>query len=324
MKSLRIYVDLPTPPEILTLLRDGTRGHELVLPENPVASVLAKAEPDPRFATADIAFGQPDPAAIRGATQLKWVHISSSGITRYDTPEFREAMKQRGIAVSNSAGVYDEACAVHALSFLLGQARRLPQSLRTRTESGSAAWHGLRGASSTLRGETVIIIGYGAIGKRLTELLKPFGANVVAHRRKSSGDEAVPVVDERQLPGAFAKADHVVNILPDSASTRNFFHAGRFASFKPGAAFYNIGRGATVDQTALLDALNSGRLAAAWLDVTDPEPLPKNHPLLAAPNCFITPHVAGGHANEAGTQVRHFLANFERFIAGKPLVDRVM
>jgi phosphoglycerate dehydrogenase-like enzyme len=93
---------------------------------------------------------------------------------------------------------------------------------------------------------------------------------------------------------------------------------------KPGAIFYNIGRGATVDQAALSDALHSGRLSAAWLDVTDPEPLPEDHPLLATPNCFITPHTAGGHVDEGRSIVKHFLENLGRFTRGEPLIDRVM
>jgi phosphoglycerate dehydrogenase-like enzyme len=116
----------------------------------------------------------------------------------------------------------------------------------------------------------------------------------------------------------------VVNILPDSPATRGFFDSDRFSQFKPGAVFYNIGRGTTVHQEALLKALRSERLHAAWLDVTEPEPLPDSHPLRSERNCFITPHLAGGHQNEAGTLVRHFLANLNRFLRGEPLLDRVM
>ena len=132
------------------------------------------------------------------------------------------------------------------------------------------------------------------------------------------------MVTEEGLPAALAEADHVVNILPESAATKRFFDQARFARLKPGAVFYNIGRGATVDQDALLGALRSGRIGAAWLDVTDPEPLPDTHPLWAEPNCFITPHVAGGHTGEACTLVRHFLENLERFTQGEALVDRVI
>jgi len=324
MDKLRISVDLTLTPDVLELLQAGTRGHQLVFPGTPVSSVLAKAERDPQFATVDIAFGQPEPQAIAEADRLKWIHISSSGITRYDNPQFRALMAERKIAVSNSASVYEEACAAHALSFMLAQARKLPLALKTRTASGTKAWYAIRGSSGTLRGETVLIVGYGAIGRRLAGLLRPFDVKITAYRRKARGDEGVPVVTQEQLTGALAAADHVVNILPDSAETRHFFDATRFSATKPGAIFYNIGRGTTVAQDALCEALRSGRLKAAWLDVTEPEPLPEAHPLWAEPNCFITPHVAGGHIDETKTLVRHFLKNFERFVRGAALLDRVM
>ena len=162
-------------------------------------SVLVQAVRNPQFATVDVAFGQPDPQAIADAGQLKWIHVSSSGITRYDNPKFRALMAERKIAVSNSAGVYREACAVHALGFMLAQARKLPLALKTRTASGTRDWQALRGSATTLRGETVLILGYGAIGKRLAELLRPFDLKIVAYRRKARGDEGVPVISEDQL-----------------------------------------------------------------------------------------------------------------------------
>ena len=307
------------------MLRAGTNGHQLVFPQKPISSVLAGPEPDPQFTTVDVAFGQPDPQAIAEAPNLKWIHVSSSGITRYDNPKFRAQMAERKIAVSNSAGVYNDACAVHVFSFMLAQARNLPLALKSRIANGASEWHALRGSSTTLRGQTVLILGFGAIGKRLLELLRPFEMNVIAYRRKARGDEGVPVVTADRLAYTLAnEADHVINILPDNAESRHFFDAARFAMIKPGAIFYNIGRGTTVEQNALLDALRSGRLKAAWLDVTDPEPLPEAHPLLAEPNCFITPHVAGGHVDETKTLVRHFLKNFEQFVRGESLLDRVM
>jgi phosphoglycerate dehydrogenase-like enzyme len=291
----------------------------------PISSVLSKPERDPQFATVDIAFGQPDPQAIAEAAKLKWIQVSSSGITRYDHPQFRALVSERKLLVTNSASVYNEACAVHVLSFLLAQARNLPLALKTRTANGTNEWHALRASSTTLRGQTVLILGFGAIGKRLVELLRPFHMNVIAYRRKARGDEGVPVISPDQLAHTLAtEADHIVNILPDNLESRHFFDASRLTTLKPGAVFYNIGRGTTVDQYALLAALRSGRLKAAWLDVTEPEPLPDNHPLLAEPNCFITPHVAGGHIDEAKTLVRHFLKNFERYVRGEPLLDQVM
>lgn len=324
MQNLRIFVDFATPPEILDLLRSRTKGHDLVFPARPVASVLARAEPDPQFESVDIAFGQPDPASVAGARRLKWIHVSSSGITRYDNAEFRALVARRTIAVSNSAAVYSEACALHALAFMLAQSRGLPAALGSRAPNGSEAWHALRHACVPLTGQSVLIAGYGAIGKRLVRMLAPFGMDIVAFRRKARGDEGVAVVSTAELETALRRADHVIDILPDSGETRGFFGRRRFEAMKRGGVFYNIGRGTTVDQDALLAALNERRLAAAWLDVTDPEPLPDQHPLRAEPNCHITPHVAGGHANETTTLVRHFLANFDRFVRGQPLLDRVM
>jgi phosphoglycerate dehydrogenase-like enzyme len=325
MNKLRIFVDFAAPPDVLEMLQDGTREHQLVFPKTAASSVLARAERDPQFATVEVAFGQPDLQAIAGAGRLKWIHVSSSGFTRYDTPEFRSLMARRKIPVTNSASVYHEACATHMLSFMLAQARRLPVALRTRTAHGTDGWRDLRGSCVPLRGQTVLILGYGAIGRRLVEMLRPFDMKVLAYRRKARGDEGVPVVTGGRLAHALAhEADHVVNILPDNPESSYFFNEARFSALKPGAIFYNIGRGPTVDQAALLKALRSGRVGAAWLDVTDPEPLPDHHPLWAEPNCFITPHVAGGHREETKTLVRHFLNNFQRFVRHEPLLDRVM
>ena len=312
------------PPDARELLHAGTAGHELIFSKTPATSILTVAERDSEFASTDVAFGQPDPQAITGAGRLRWVHVSSAGITRYDHPEFRALAARREIAVTNSSSVFAEPCAVHALSFMLAHARKLPFALKTRTAPDSRPWLALRASSATLRGETVLIAGYGAIGKRLVELLQPFGMKIIGYRRRPRGDESVPVVAEDQLATALGETDHIVNTLPASAETLRFFNRARFEAAKPGAIFYNIGRGTTVDQDALLAALRSARLGAAWLDVTEPEPLPDEHPLSTQPNCFITPHLAGGHADEFKMLVRHFLENLNRFVRGEPLLDRVM
>jgi phosphoglycerate dehydrogenase-like enzyme len=322
MNRLRIYVDLAMPPGVRELLEGQAAAHELMFP--PKSPGLSGDDPDPQFSNADVAFGQPDLRAIAEATHLKWIHVSSSGITRYDTPEFRAQMARRQIVVSNSASVFQEPCAVHALSFMLAQTRKLPCALVARRPIDLDESNQLRQLSGTLRGENLLIVGFGAIGARLAELLQPFGMNVTGYRRHPRGDGSIRVIALEGLEASLACADHVMNILPDSRETRLFFDQKRFGSMKRGAVFYNIGRGATVDQSALNDALRSGNLSAAWLDVTEPEPLPEDHFLWKARNCFITPHTAGGHANETVTLVRHFLDNLDRFVHGLPLRDRVM
>jgi phosphoglycerate dehydrogenase-like enzyme len=174
-----------------------------------------------------------------------------------------------------------------------------------------------------LNGQTVVILGFGAIARRLVELLHPLGMNVMAVRRRVGGNESIYVAETSQVDELLPLADHVVNILPANDETRNFLNATRMANLKRGVIVYNIGRGSTLDQDALFKELNDGRIAAAYLDVTDPEPLPRDHPLWAAPNCFITPHSAGGHSDEKERQVKHFLENLRRFERGEPLLNRV-
>jgi phosphoglycerate dehydrogenase-like enzyme len=323
MTPLKIFSDVHLSPSALQLLQEGVAPHQVIFPARPPASVLAKSEFDPAFLEADIAFGQPDLSSIAQSEKLRWVHLTSAGYTRYDTAEFRASAAARGLLVTNSSSVFAVPCAEHVFTFMLAQSRRLPLSLRSRFGSGDPEWYLLRNASTSLRGQNVLILGYGAIATKLIEMLRPFDAQIVALRRRARGDEAVPIATYEGLPEALANADHIVNILPANADSEGFISAERLASMKRGAVLYNIGRGTTVDQDALLAALRSGQLAAAWLDVTEPEPLPADHPLLAEPNCFITPHVAGGHADETETIVRHFLANFRRFVAETPLVDRI-
>ena len=170
----------------------------------------------------------------------------------------------------------------------------------------------------------MLLVGYGAIARRLSELCAPFAFDLIALRRQPRGDEAVPVRPVAELEQLLPTADHMVDLLPANAETTRLFDRRRFAAMKPGAVFYNIGRGTTVDQEALGETLRSGRLRAAYLDVTDPEPLPPQHPLWTTPNCVITPHTAGGHENEWVRLVKHFLANLHRHDAGQPLLDRVI
>jgi phosphoglycerate dehydrogenase-like enzyme len=324
MEKLRVFCDAPFPDAAVTMLREGVAPHDLVLPPARGASVLVAAGPDPAIVEAAIAFGQPAVEGVRQAKGLRWLQLTSAGFTRYDTPEFRALAAERGLIVTNSSSVYAEACAEHVFAFMLAQARQLPAALRSRAANGTPEWERLRDDSACLRNQRAVILGYGTIAARLVELLAPFRMEITALRRRPQGTEGVTVVTESELAPVLGRADHVINILPDNAASVGFISAERLAQMKPGAIFYNIGRGTTVDQDALAASLRSGRLGAAWLDVTDPEPLPEDHPLRAAPNCQITPHTAGGHHDEPRTLVRHFLDNLGHFLAGRPLTDRIM
>lgn len=324
MSPLKIYCDVQAEPALIDWLRASIAPHELILPQLGAVSVLAVAPPDPALAEADVAVGQPHVDGVLAAEKLRWLQISSAGFTRYDTPEFRAAMREKGVVVSNSSHVYDQACAEHVFSFMLANARQLPRALSTRCANGVPEWDALRSSCHLLQGQSLAIFGYGAIAERLVKLLAPFEMEITGLRREPTGDEVVPVVPMAQAEAVLATADHVINILPDNPASRGYFNAAKFAAMKPGAVFHNIGRGTTVDQDALVAALQSDHLAAAWLDVTVPEPLPDDHPLLACSNCFITPHTAGGQHGEAKVLLDHFLKNLRRFENGEALVNRIM
>lgn len=324
MANFPVYADLLLPERAARLLKEGISPREVLFSQKPAGSALIRAEADARFVTAEIAFGQPDEAAVLASERLRWIHISSAGYTRYDTPEFRRAAQARGLIVTTSSTVYAEPCADQVLAFMLAQSRQLPVALDTRCTHQDPRWQGFRDTCVPLRGARVLIAGYGSIGRRLVELLRPYEMEVVALRRQAVSEPGVKVITIEQLPAALGNAQHVINLLPASAETAGFFSAERFVAMAPGAIFYNIGRGDTVNQEALLAALRSGHLGAAWLDVTSPEPLPDDHPLWREPRCSITPHIAGGQAGEKEALVRHFLGNFQRFLKGRPLQDRVI
>jgi phosphoglycerate dehydrogenase-like enzyme len=320
-----IWVNAKFAEPAVRLLVEGVRPHQIIFSAHASASVLTAGKPDPAMAEADVAFGQPLVEQSMECPRLRWIEVTSAGFTRYDREDFREEMRRRGAVFTNASSVFAEPCAQHALAMMLAQARQLLPAHRD--QLNERPWEHLkrRADSRLLNGQTVLLLGYGAIGRRVAELLAPFRMKLYAVRRKTYSEPGVHIIAEERLSSVIAEADHVINVLPDNPTTLNYVNARRLGWCKRGARFYNVGRGTTVDQNALLEALNSGRLGAAYLDVTDPEPLPPSHPLWDAPNCYITPHTAGGRHDQDEALVRHFLANFQTFLAGREgWTDRVM
>ncbi|HRE08937.1 MAG TPA: D-2-hydroxyacid dehydrogenase [Opitutaceae bacterium] len=305
-------------------LHEGTREHRLIIAKDASASVLVAGHRDPDIGRADVAFGQPDVDDCLEHQRLRWVEVTSAGYTRYDTPEFRERFQARRAAFTNMSSVFADPCAQHALAMILALNRQLLPSHGDQLRDQSWHYTERRYASCLLTGQTVLLLGFGAIGRRLADLLAPFGVKLYAVRRQVRSERGVTILPEEQLTAILPAADHVVNILPDNELTKNFVNARRLSACKRGACFYNVGRGTTVDQRALEEALRSGHLGGAYLDVTDPEPLPPEHPLWTTPRCYITPHTAGGRLDQDEAIVRHFLANLDAFVRGEPMVDRVV
>ena len=323
MPSLTIACDLDLEPRIKRQLAKAVAPHRCLFLTPAQSKDLADRKANAAFAQADIALGQTSVERVAASPRLRWLHVTSAGYTRYDTPAFRAAAKARGLIVTNSSSVFAEACATHVFAFLLAQTRQLPAALKG--NSGTKAHEAkIVAGLNVLRGQHVTLVGFGTIARHLIRMLEPFGVAITAVRRKPRGDEGVPIVTTRRVASALATADHVIDLLPDNAESENFFNAARFRAMKRGASFYNIGRGATVDQKALAAALRSGKLASAWLDVTTPEPLPLRHELRKIPTCHITPHIAGNHPTWAEEVVQRFSENLARFRKGSPLLERVI
>ncbi len=323
---MTIWTNVKLPPTEAERFRRELAAHEILQSAGASANNLAAGGVDPLLAQADIAFGQPAPGQVVQLPKLRWLQLTTAGYTRYDTREFRDAMRQRGTIVCNASSVYAEPCAQHVLAMMLSLNRRLPMALDNQRGGHKWPYLPLRAESKLLNGQTVLLVGYGAIARRLARLLAPFEMNVVGFKRRPAGDEgAVRLVPIAQLDDWLAKADHIVNILPASAETEEFFHADRFARMKRGAFYYNIGRGSTNDEYALWTALETRTIAAAYIDAFMEEPLPPHHPLWSMPHCFITPHTAGGDANEYDRHVDLFLNNLREFQSGSQnLIDRIM
>lgn len=322
--TLTIWCNAHFPQPAMRLLREGIGPHRLLLPEVRNTLNLAAGTLDPLLEQADVAFGQPDPRQVIELSRLRWVHLTTAGYTRYDTPGIRDAVRLRQAILTNSSTVYANPCAQHLLAMMLALARELPTCWveQATIRTWRAAEH--RFNCRLLDGQTALILGFGAIAKRLVELLAPFRMNLTAVRRKVTGNEPVPTYRYSELRRLVTQADHVINILPANSSTEELFNADLIAAMKPSAIFYNIGRGSTVDEVCLRTALETNSIAAAYLDVSMVEPLPPDNPLWVTPNCWITPHTAGGQREEFERLVEHFLENLRRFTAGEPMNDRII
>ncbi len=174
----------------------------------------------------------------------------------------------------------------------------------------------------TLGGKVLGLAGYGALGRAIAARAEPFGMRILALRR-GGGAVDPPAEPAPDFPSLVAEADHLVLVLPLTAETRHILDAAALARAKPSLHVVNVARGALVDDTALLAALDEGRIAAASLDVTEPEPLPEGHPFYAHPKVRLTPHISWSDATSAERLMGKVLANLDHYVRGEPIEDIV-
>jgi phosphoglycerate dehydrogenase-like enzyme len=255
------------------------------------------------------------------APELRWVQAWSAGVDRYvDMPGLAEHPR---LVLTNMRGVHGPAIAEHVFASLLSLTRGLSQ---WRDAQRQRDWdRNLAPEMTSLAGRTMLVVGMGGIGREIASRAHAFDMHVLATVRTAR--EAPAYVDElgvsADLERFLPRADVVAIALPLTPETRGLFDARRLALCKPGAYVVNIARGPIVDTDALLAALESGALAGACLDVTDPEPLNADHPLWAREDVVITPHVAGRAEITGDRRWATFRAQMERFARGEPLENVV-
>jgi phosphoglycerate dehydrogenase-like enzyme len=257
------------------------------------------------------------------APRLKWVHTSAVAVETIAL----HALAARGVVVSNSRGVQTAPIAEHVFALLLALARRLPFLLERQRERRWAQ-NELAGDRLPwlLRGRTLGLIGVGTIGSAVALLGDAFGMHVMATRRRAGAEQRLGVhemLPPGQLDVLLARSDAVVIAAPLTPETENLIGAPQLARMKRGAVLINVGRARIVDHRALEDALRSGHLGGAALDVFHQEPLPPDDSLWTAPNLIITPHTSGYRQGHWDDVIDLFADNLERFRRGEPVRFRV-
>jgi len=254
------------------------------------------------------------------APNLRWHQAWGAGVEwvlRY--PELAESE----LIITNASGVHPIPISEHIFGLMLAFARDLPNQIRNQ---GQNRWQGPRNSAlCELAGKTMLLIGVGAIGERTAEIAASFGMKVIGIRRNP--EKSAPFIDTMVGPDALhqclPQADFVVLTIPDTAETRGMLDEAALRSMKPSAYIINIGRGGTIDQDALIQALQEGWIGGAGLDVTDPEPLPEDSPLWGMENVIITAHYSGRTPHYTERALAIFLDNLARYVGGEPLKNVV-
>lgn len=255
-------------------------------------------------------------------TKLRWIQSLAAG----PNDVLGAGFDTKTVAVTTGSGLHDRTVAEHTLGLLLNAARRFYE-MRDYQLQGKWPQHlgGVQpdrpaGAFTTLRDARVLVWGFGNIAKTLVPSLVTLGAQVTGAARSAGVRDGVQVYGEDKLPELLKETDALVMILPGSDSTRHALNKERIASLPKHAWVINVGRGTCVDEDALADALEQGRLGGAALDVFEKEPLPANSRLWKAPNLIVSPHAAGGRPQGAEELIAY---NLRRFLAGQSLKNAI-
>jgi phosphoglycerate dehydrogenase-like enzyme len=301
-------------PGIVEMLQPAAPGVEIV--------VARPGEEARQAANADAAIGLCTPEILAAGKSIKWIQLFTAGVERCVS---LPGVAERDILVTNMQRIGGPVIAEHVMAMALAFVRGIDGYLELQEHSEWRRGPAPGRRMSVVEGKTMLVVGLGGIGTEVAKRAHALGMKVTATR--ASGRTGPEFVSYVGLPDELAKlaaeADFVVNAAPLTPQTTGIFDAAFFAKMKPTAYFINIARGRSVVTAALVDVLNSRKIAGAGLDVTDPEPLPADHPLWKAPNVIITPHVANESDLGSESELSVVRENLRRYVAGERMLSVV-
>ena len=296
-----VYTDLPG--HLQSRLRKELAGHNVSFRKDD-------ATPPASFKDAEFLLGNPPSKWIEDAKKLTYWQLDSAGFDQYSKLSV-------SFPVSNMGDFFAVKCAETIVGGILAFYRSIHELVRLQTKS---KWVGkpIRYQMDLLTGKKVIIAGAGTIGMAIRKILSGFDCEIEMTARKNP--EAT-IHSKEELLRCLPETDLLINTLPGSA--RHFIDEACFKAMKKGSLYASVGRGSTTDETALIDALRSAKLAGAVLDVTEKEPLPEDSPLWKMENVILTQHTAGGYKYEDDGKVDLFIKNLNRIQRGDEALHRV-
>lgn len=252
------------------------------------------------------------------AKKLKWIQFGSAGIDHTVFPELHDSK----VILTTLSGIHAIPVAEHVIGLMLSMTRRLDLAMKLQIERRYER-DAIAGTAGELAGKTVGIVGLGNIGLRIARLAKAFGMRVVGTKRTPAGDfEGVDeVLEPEKLRAMLPEVDYLVLTVPLTPDTRELVHIDDIQLMKDGSYLVNIARAAMVNHEALGEALASGKLAGAALDVFPEEPLPPDSPLYDFPNLIVTPHTASSGRRYGERAAEVFVRNFKAFESGATMVN---
>ncbi len=272
---------------------------------------------------ADAFIGSISPAEVRAGKNLKWVGVMSAGVEDVLFPKDGGSdLRDSNIILTNNKIVQGPEIADHAMAMLLMLSRNLYKLYRD-DQQEVWDWRGFHGIE--LSGKTAVVIGVGGIGTQISIRASAFGMNVIGvdPEDKPFLPFIKRMVKPDQLDEVLPEADVVFISAPDTPKSHKMMGAREFELMKKNSYFIAVSRGGIYEMNGLVKAMDEKRVAGAGVDVTDPEPLPKGHPLWKFPNAIITPHIAGRSDADGPRMVGTIKENIARFVAGRPLINVV-